>query len=517
MKYFWVFFLLSCNLFSVTVDELSLDDKIAQLFIIGVHSRTCKPANSPLSDEEYEQQEVNNAKMLITNFHVGGVVFLGMRNLIEQLTLTGKLQALSRKNPLLIAQNLEWGLTMRICDGFRFPKNMTLGAIQDDHLDLISKLGKEIGRQCRIIGVHINLAPVIDVNNNPENPVINDRSFGDDPENVARKGVAFARGLQDAGIIACVKHFPGHGDTTVDSHLALPKIPHPLERLNDIELYPFNALIEAGVKAVMVGHLIVPVLDDQYPATFSRKIVTNLLREEKRFDGLIITDALDMKAIAPLYPPGERELRALLAGNDILLLPENVPAAIYCIKNAVEKTGEISEEEINRHVARILKAKENAKNLLPEKTSLITRWSIGLNRGLYEEAITFIGHRLPHKGNKFRLVELGSSGNEGDTAFRAELGTRISDEGETVIALFGMNKFIKQNFGLSEETLDCIKTENPAYIVVFGSPYSINLLRSRAPSCNIIMAYEDDEDAQIAAARVIKRELSPRGQLPIHF
>jgi len=244
-----------------------------------------------------------------------------------------------------------------------FANNKTLG--KNNSIEYTYDTAIAIGQLCNALGVHINFAPDADVNNNPNNPVINDRSFGDNPELVTQHAIAFSRGLHDAGILACAKHFPGHGDTNVDSHLDLPLIPHDKKRLHAIELYPFKKLIAANIPAIMIGHLEVPAFEEQkkLPSSLSKKIVTDLLRKELGFTGLIITDGLDMQGVTRYYTDGQAELHALLAGADILLGPIDVPAAVAAIKQAL-KDDLITEQEIDTHVEKIL----HTKNLVCNPT-----------------------------------------------------------------------------------------------------------------------------------------------------
>jgi len=360
-------FLFYCITFSayatnLTLNNLSLDQKIGQLFMVAAvaHKKTpndCIKKKSYRMDKEYIEQ-------LITDYHIGGIIYLGKSDLNTQIERTKHFQSLSTI-PLLIGQDLEPGRVGagRLEAMHAFFNNQILGKYCTT---ITYETASAIAHLCKHLGVHINFAPVADVNNNPDNPVINDRSFGDNPKTVTQHALAFFYGLQDNGIIACAKHFPGHGDTTIDSHYGLPLISHDKNRLHSIELYPFKQLINAKIPAIMIGHLEVPAFEEQehIPASLSKKIVTDLLRKELNFTGLIITDALDMQAVTKHYVNGQAELQALLAGNDILLVPVDVPAAVDAIKQALSD-GIITEEEIDMHVERILKV----KNLVCNSTS----------------------------------------------------------------------------------------------------------------------------------------------------
>jgi beta-glucosidase-like glycosyl hydrolase len=337
--------------------QLTLDQKIGQLFIVAAVAdeelaKECIARKKYRIDKEYVTQ-------LINDYHIGGIIFFGKSDIEKQKARTEYFQNAS-KIPLLVGQDLEPGKKV---GGYYlpfmndFPDNQQLG--KDDNKDQTYHVASDIGKVCKDIGVHINFAPVADVNNNPDNPIINDRSFGDNPDLVAQHSIVFAQGLKDAGIIACAKHFPGHGDTDVDSHKALPKIVHDKERLHAIELYPFKKLIAENIPMIMMAHLEIPAFEpeENLPSSLSKNIVTKLLRKELGFKGIIITDALEMKGITPYCSYKKAPLHALLAGNDILLCPVDVPGAVKAIKKAITK-GRITEQEIDEHVQRILDLKK---------------------------------------------------------------------------------------------------------------------------------------------------------------
>ena len=312
---------------------MSLEEKIGQLFIIGASSEV---------EGDYQK-----AEEYITKHNVGGVLFVGKGGLWQQQReLTQHFQSIS-KIPLFIAFDGETGLGFRLSNVKSFPKNRQLADIKDEHVLFL--IGREIGRQCRVMGITMNFAPVVDVNTNPNNPIIGDRSFGDDPIKVAEKALQVMKGMQSRGILTCAKHFPGHGDTSVDSHIDLPVVDH-------MELYPFQQLINKGVDCVMVAHLKVLGYEDPV-SSLSQPIVTKLLKKEMRFKGLVIPDALNMKALTNYYSNGEIAVQAFLAGNDILLYPEDFLEAVSAIQAAVNQ-GVISEEDIDKRVSRILEIKE---------------------------------------------------------------------------------------------------------------------------------------------------------------
>lgn len=346
-----------------TMQSLSLQQKIGQLFVVAARFDD-NAKQEDCSDHARFLSNGREVEMLITEYGVGGVIFLGKKSLTEGLVHSIKTFQQRSIIPLLMTLDAEWGLGMRLCDAIAFPRNNVLGREEDE---TVYRVAHEIGRQLRCIGMHMNFAPVADVNNNPKNPVIGSRSFGDDPGLVAGKSIAFMQGLHHAGILACAKHFPGHGDTNVDSHLALPLIPHDKNRLQSVEFHPFVELVKNGVPAIMMAHLEVPALEPEprVPTSLSHTVINNVLRGELGFTGLVITDALDMKGVTSLYEPGDAELRAFLAGNDILLVPTDVPKAVDLIERAI-KEGRVSEQNLDARVRKIMATKAWALFKNPE-------------------------------------------------------------------------------------------------------------------------------------------------------
>lgn len=336
------------------LENMSIEQKIGQLFMVAALSDT---ELNPGYERSVYTLEPDYVEDLIKNYHVGGVIFLGMGSRESQRAMVDRFQDCSEL-PLLMGLDAEWGSAMRLVNGFCCEKNKQLArrTFQEIH-DIAVKIGNELIE----LGLHINFAPVVDVNTNPKNPVIGVRSFGSIPELVASKATAYMQGLHDAGIISCAKHFPGHGDTAVDSHLDLPCLTHNKKRLQSVELYPFVQMIKEGVPMIMVGHLSVPALDATgTAASISRAIVHDLLREQLGFKGIIVTDGLGMGALANFGKPGELECAAVCAGNDIVLCPVHVPEGIACIKQAVED-GRLPMHELDEHVLRILMAKRRAQ------------------------------------------------------------------------------------------------------------------------------------------------------------
>lgn len=533
---------------SSVLDTMTLREKIAQMFFVAVSH--VAEGNEILASQLVQFPHMHRAYVeeLIKTHQVGGIIFLRKSSLNEQMVITQHYQQLS-KHPLLVVEDLEWGLQMRINDTIKFPYNMTLGAIRDE--SLVYELGKEIGRQCKVIGVQMNLAPVVDVNSNGKNPVIGYRSFGEEKEIVARLGTLMIQGFHDAGILACAKHFPGHGDTDVDSHLVIPVIRHDRERLNDLELYPFKRIIAAGVDAIMNAHLMVPALDEKNISTVSYRIIQKLLKEKLGFDGLVITDALNMGAVKDLEV-GELELKAFMAGNDILLCPMDVPKAIDCIERAVQE-GVITEQDINERVLKILRAKE-FMNLHENRTVSIegaqaavrTDYAFALKKKLYQEAITLVQNNhgiLPLKNyTGLRVIQICANNQSGHSFVETLLSLQsssascvvdyvpvnatktqvdecirnLADVETVLVSVFDMQRLASKNFGISEGTLlllAALKQHNKKIIlVVFGSPYALKLFGNEDA---IVVAYEDDPDAQQAAAEAIMGILPMKGKLPI--
>ena len=536
-----------------TLSSLTLREKIGQLFGIAVASCFDQPTESLASSMRASpyKMDIPHVEKMITEYHVAGVVFLYKSDPKAQVELTQKLHQ-KAKIPLLITQDSEWGLAMRL-DLYpekvvRYPHNMTLGAIQDKAL--IFKMGYEIGKECSALGVHMNFAPVADVNNNPQNPVIHDRSFGDDPERVAQLSIQYAQGLQQAGIFACAKHFPGHGDTAVDSHLDLPIINQSRDRLDTLELYPFKKLINEGIPAIMNAHLSIPVLGTSVnePSSMSSAVVTGLLKNSLGFTGLIITDGLGMEAITKHYEPGEIELQAFLAGNDILLCPLDVPKAIDLIEVAI-KEGKISPSELDRRVLKILQAKawafaqhaSHAKNIHNPLDYIIRPEAYALQSTLYQRAMTVAKNKLGSFNETFladsALIQIGSlpenafvkaceravkniahysadfSHSEMEACLKAAKNCSL-----VLISLGQMNKSSHKKFGIADNTFTLIQQlqqqGKKVGVIIFGTPYSV-------PSCKaadmILVAYEDVIPAQAAAAQVLLGQVHATGRLPVHI
>lgn len=513
-------------------NSLTLEQRIAQLFMLRAYSKQ-------------DDADVAFISKMIKDYQIGGLCFF-QGSPFKQWELVQQYQQLS-KVPLLIAIDGEWGLGMRFPgQTLSFPRQLTLGALRDNNL--IYEMGREIARQLKAIGVHVNFAPVADVNSNPANPVIGDRSFGEDKHNVAAKAIAYMKGLQDEGVMACAKHFPGHGDTNVDSHHDLPVISHNMDRLNEIELYPFKKMIESGVQGIMVAHLNIPAIDDRpnRPTTLSSKAVKVLLKEKLGFEGLVFTDAMDMKGVTKFFKPGESDAEAFMAGNDILVLSENIPEAISVIKEYLQQ-GKISEEQIEKTVKKILTAKYRIilparKYTMSEVETIINSpHAVSLKSKLIENAITLVKDSLDLvpvrtiKGKAFLSVALGVDKEnllqkrlkqyadfetmQSPWLISAEFKSRVLQKAKTkdlvIVSLHGLSKSPATNFGLNKEALELLQTLNKSnrlLVCVMGTPYSIGVLTDIQV---IIVGYEDDNMFQDKMAQAIFGANDFRGKLPI--
>ena len=522
MKKFIICFIFSAILADPQhlISQMSLKEKIGQLFIANI----CIDSTNNYKVRFPERTTPEYVKMLIDQYNIGGIHFTGYSTIEHCKQEIEELQKLSRY-PLLVSQDFESGAAMRLLDAPKFPYNLTLGAIQDNNL--IYSMGKEIARQCKILGVHLNCAPVVDINTNSDNVIINYRSFGDDKLNVTNKALTLMHGMLDGGILCCAKHFPGHGDTEIDSHIGLPVINYDKKRLKEIELFPFEALINSGIPCIMTGHLQVNILDKNLPATISYKILTELLQNELKFRGLIITDGLNMQALTNFYLPGEVDLKALIAGADLLLLSEDIPTAFRLIENAITKNL-ISEEEIDRKVKKILKAKEELGILYKYKPALDENFETEevnkLIDNLYKSAVTTFNFEGTLKEREFIYIQIG---NPKETDFIRILkqnncvfemvdfakSNNIINK-KIVISLFNMSKLKRDNFGISTETIEKIKllnNQNDIILIIFGSPYSLNLFKD----IQAIIAYEEEPAAQKYAALTLLGKHHAIGKLPI--
>lgn len=516
------------------LSTLSLDERIAQLMMVAAWSNKGR-------------DHVRDVEDLVKQRNIGGLIFF-QGGPARQAALTNHYQRIAR-TPLLIGMDLEWGLAMRLDSTMRFPKQMTLGAMQDDHL--IEEMGAEIARQMKRLGVQVSFSPVADVNNNPANPVINDRSFGEDRELVARKAIAYMKGLQSGRVIATAKHFPGHGDTDTDSHLGLPLIAQTRARLDSLELYPFERMVAEGLSAMMVGHLEVPALDTTkgLPSTLSRPIVSDLLEKELGFKGLIFTDALNMKGVANADKPGEIELRALLAGCDVLLFPQDPVKAIDRIHQAVD-SGVVPREMIDHKCLKLLRAKEWAgldgvrevpvEHIADDLNTSAARW---LRRSLFQHAITLARNdgALPiHRLDSLRIASLVI----GDTLhcafqryleryasvseFRADkvmkkdsanaLLNKLKAYDLVIASVHGTSFKVDKEFGVPQLTLDFLRRlgdQNRMAFVLFANPYRLTQAYGAQRWGAVLCTYEENDDTQDLAAQALFGAIPTTGRLPV--
>ncbi|MEZ5058046.1 MAG: glycoside hydrolase family 3 N-terminal domain-containing protein [Saprospiraceae bacterium] len=515
------------------LQKMTLDQKIGQLFMIRAHSD---------KGAAYEKE----VRDFIEKYEVGGLCFF-QGTPEKQALLINDYQKVS-KMPLMVSMDAEWGLGMRMKEStISFPRQLSLGAIQDNKL--IYDMGKEIANHLKKVGVHINFAPVVDVNNNPNNPVINNRSFGEDRINVSVKSYMYAQGLQDNGVMACAKHFPGHGDTDVDSHLDLPVFQHDFKRLDSIELYPFKVLIQHGVGSMMVAHLEVPSVDAtfQLPSTLSKKVVTALLKKKLGFKGLVFTDALEMKGVTKNFPCGEIEVRALEAGNDILLLPEDLNIAFAEIKKAVEE-GRLTEARLDESVRKIL----HAKYEMGLQTQPVPLDTTGLRKDLHNinsrilkkkliaSSITLVKNKsqlIPFKDIKDKKFASVCVGTKDTTVFQTMLShftgfenyaferlysddskqllEKLAEKDVVVVGIMGMSTRANQDFGVSQSTVEFVKAlqeKTKVVVTVFGSPYALKYFDG---SDWVVEAYDDEEMVQDQVAQALFGATSFRGKLPI--
>lgn len=512
------------------VQNLSLGEKIGQLFMVGAIATPHEPQKSG----EYTEDQI---KAFVEKYHIGGIIYLEHSTPEEQLSTTQRLQSFNKrynKLDLWLGLDAEWGPAMRLDNTVKFPFNLALGAIQEE--SLIEKLGYIIGEQMRALGTSINFAPVADTNTNPGNPIINCRSFGQHPESVTLWALAYARGLAQAGIMACAKHFPGHGNTNIDSHVELPVIDHNIA----IELAPFKQLIRNSIPSIMVGHLLLPAYDKNAPATLSRAMITRLLKKECGFNGLVITDGLNMQGITNIFKPGEIEVKALQAGADLLLIPANVDAAFSCVKQAV-LDGHISQKELDEHVFKIIHAKNMYKqsgNCTPENitATLNSQEAQDLSRLLYQKAITVVKNNgsIPlNADTSTTVITIGlTAENPFVTTLRkarkitsytlpqspsaAELAgayAALYKAQTIIIGLAGLSYVPYTNYNIAPQTVEFIEALGKHCIVVlFGNPYALALFKDMPA---LIEAYEDYPYAQIAAAEVLLGTIPAEGQLPI--
>jgi beta-N-acetylhexosaminidase len=512
-------------------NNLNEEERIGQLFMVAAYS----------GGKNYNEEQVTN---LINAHQVGGLIFM-QGGAGRQALLTNQYQH-EAQTPLLIAMDAEWGLGMRLDSVKNFPRPMMLGATRDTAL--VYKVGAAIAMQCKRLRVNIDFAPDVDVNNNAANPVINSRSFGEDKTRVARLGIAFMLGLQNNGVIACAKHFPGHGDTNVDSHKDLPLITKSFAQLDTLELYPFKQMIAAGVKSVMIAHLEVPALDttQHEPTTLSRNTVTNLLKDTLGFTGLVVTDALNMQGVTKYFPSGDADLRAFEAGNDILLFSQDVPAAIGKIKNAID-SNLIPQTALETSVKKILAAKFDAGLAkwtdidLTNITDDLNRYIDPIRKQVAREAITLVkdDNQVLNKMNENMRIGYVGVNASGPTPLYESLLDKfdvvdalwlpknctadsvqkdlesISKYDAVVVAVHNLNFSPGNNYGLSDEEISFLQQagcRNNVMITLLGNAYAQQYF---CGSSSVIVGYEDDTITEHMMADILLKKIKPKGKLPV--
>jgi len=507
------------------MQTLSLDEKIGQLFMVAANGRD--------TNEEYYQM----IDSLIENYGLGGLIYFQSEPHNHNL-LVNRFQSKSTI-PMMNGIDGEWGLAMRIDSLKPFPWNMTLGAIQNNKL--LYDMGAAMAQECKTMGIHFNFAPVVDVNSNPLNPIINARSYGELPLNVSEKGLALMQGMQDAGVLACAKHFPGHGDTESDSHKTLPVINHTKARIDSVDLVPFKKLIDAGVASVMIAHLNIPSLDstENRASTLSPYVVDTMLRQQMNFSGLAFTDALNMKGVSSFYDTGELEVAALLAGNDVLLFPEDIPAAFTAIKQALVDSV-LTLGRINESCHKILKAKEwlgltsavvlDTLNVLERAQGNDARF---LMQKLEEAALTLVKNTDNHiplvqlKNQKIAVLTLGDSNSESFVSQLkryADVHTfdrsmdEASDFDRVIISIHKSNASPWKSYKITELEKGIIRefSEVTAVsLVVFANPYSLLNVDYLSEVKAVLLAYQNSHTMQSLAAQSIFGAVNVNGKLPV--
>lgn len=513
-----------------TYEALSVEERIAQCYMLSAHIDSLK--------------EMLKVEALVKDGRAGGIIFFKGQP-TNQAYWTNRLQAQARV-PLMIGLDAEWGLGMRLDSVPVFPHQLTLGAVSDN--SLIRRMGLEIGRECKRIGINVDFAPVVDINNNPLNPVINDRSFGEDKMKVAVKGVEYSDGLQNMNVLACAKHFPGHGDTDKDSHKTLPTVKKSLEQLENFEFYPFKVMIANGVGSMMVAHLNIPALDTtpNITTSLSQKVVTDLLKTKMGFEGLVFSDALNMKGVTSLYAKGTVDSIAFMAGTDILEYSEDPASGQAKILCAWQDTV-LTDSVLELHVKKVLAYKYmlGLRQWTPINTANLTDdlnsdSAMALRKLLFESAITIAandkallplkdlsekhtasvsidckGYSLFQKSAfEFAEMDLFNAPNESNDTLLPLLDT-LSKYERVIVDLHGMNRLSSTNFGINNNSIDFIQKlseKTQVILLVFGSPYSLKFFDEQK---NVIVAYEENEVTNVACANIVFGALPALGKLPV--
>lgn len=509
-------------------NSFSFEERVGQLFMVAAYSNK-------------DSAHVKGIDKLITDYKIGGVIFF-QGGPYRQAKLTNRYQKES-KLPLFVGIDAEWGLSMRLDSTYRYPWNMTLGAVQD--MSLIQKMGYQMSQQARRMGIHFNFAPAVDINTNPNNPIIGNRSFGEDRDNVTNRASALVQGIQQGGIYATGKHFPGHGDTATDSHLGLPVVPFERKRINDIELYPYKRLFNEGMASIMVAHLNVPALDPTpgLPTSLSYNTITRLVQNEMNFKGLIFTDALNMKGASGYMPNGDVDLEAFLAGNDVLLFTENVPLAVEKFRQAYADSI-LSEERLQYSVKKILAYKYRIglnkftpidfKNLAADLNAVEFD---DLNYKLYEDAVTVVkdeGSLFPIAALEDEQIAYVKMGDDDGSTYLTTLQkyTDVTEVKQDTLqnllteldnyttVIIGYHKadgaWKKHDFAKKElEWLDSIAKNKKVILTVFAKPYTLNNIQDFKNIEGVIVGYQNNTFAQTVAAEIVFGALGSKGKLPV--
>ena len=505
-----------------TYRSLSQDEKLGQLFIVALYTNR---------GEDF----ISNVRNIVENEQIGGLILM-QDDAAREINLVNEFQQKS-KVPLMIGMDAEWGLFQRIAAAHKFPWAMTLGAIQDKNL--ITQMAAKIAEDSKRMGINWDFAPVVDVNTNPDNPIIGNRSFGSEVQNVINSALAYSNGLQDNNILAAIKHFPGHGDTSTDSHLDLPVVAHNLQRLNDVELAPFKALMDKGIGGVMVAHLYVPALEKEkgVPASVSKSIITGLLKEKYGYKGLIITDALNMGAVAKRYKPGELDALAFKAGNDIMLFSEGVKEGKRLIQLAIDKK-EISQNRVEESVKKILLTKyflglsqyepRNPENI---NYDLNNDSHKTLVQNLYTNSLTLLKDDktlLPLNCREtYYYVPLEEAPYQ---TFAEHLNLRttviikknseissIPPKSKVIVGFHKDNSTAYKPYKISAEskkTLADLSNNHNVILTVFGSAYALKDVDISKVS-TVLVAYENNDDSMTATAKALAGQTKISGRLPV--
>ncbi len=505
-----------------TYNSLNQDEKLGQLFIVALYTN---------KGEDY----ISNVRNLVINEKLGGLILM-QDDAEREINLVNEFQSKS-KVPMLIGMDAEWGLFQRIATAHKFPWAITLGAIQDKKL--ISEMSAQIAEDAKRMGVNWDFAPVVDVNTNPNNPIIGNRSFGSDVQNVINSALAYSNGLQDNNVLAAIKHFPGHGDTDTDSHLDLPMISHNLERLNSTELAPFKALMDKGIGGVMVAHLYVPALEKQsgIPASVSKSIVTGILKEKFGYKGLIITDALNMGAVAKRFKPGELDALAFKAGNDIMLFSEGVKEGKRLIQLAIDNK-EISQNRVEESVKKILLTKYflgltkyTPKNPVNINSDLNNEKHVKIVQKMYENALTLLKdeqkllplncketyYYVPLEEAPFQTFAEHLNLQTTVIIKKASEISSIPANSKVIVGFHKDNSTAYKPYKISDSSKKVLAdlSKNQQIILnVFGSPYALKDIDISKIS-TVLVSYENNIDSMIATAKGLTGQTKVSGRLPV--